>query len=390
MQQRLSDAQLLEKLVGFNSVSSNSNLPIANYIADYLEHPNIETIRCPSAGNDKTNLVVSVRGSSRSSPSQSGLLLSGHLDVVPAGEPEWRSDPFTLMETADSYIGRGATDMKGFVAIAVNLAKDLADQHLDHPLVLVLSYDEELGLLGAQHFAQTWDGRFPLPGNAIIGEPTELSVVRLHKGHLQMTVTLRGVSAHTAYPHLGRSAIEPAARVVSALAGLRKSLESERYSTSDHFPETPYVALTVSRIRGGQAINMVPDECVIDVGARILPGMDSSSIVDRVEKTIGSLPELDDCEFRVVNEAASLMAPDNSEIHQTLCGLVSQGRTEAVSYASDAGVFQRMGIDCVLFGPGSIAVAHKPNESMPKTQFARARPILERVVQQFCVNGSSN
>lgn len=407
MSAALSDIELLSRLVAFDSTSRRSNLPIADFICHYLDSPDIEIERNPDQSGEKVNLVVragvpggrgrqSAQSAAQENASQpkdgrgrtaqghcGGLILSGHMDVVPATEPEWESDPFELVERDGHLYGRGSADMKGFLALAVNQAREWASQDLREPLVLLLTFDEELGLLGAQHFARTWRDEIPLPRNAVIGEPTELRVVRMHKGHLQVRVTLRGISAHSAYPHLGRSAIEPAAQAVLALKELREEMREERHETSGYYPETPFVALNVGMIRGGEAVNVIPDRCQIDISVRNMPGQPAQEVVERVRRKIEGL-QLPDCRVEFINEAASLLSPADSAVHQKLCQLTGQEGTQAVSYASDAGVFQTMGIDCVLFGPGTIEVAHKPNERVPIDHLQRARQTLQALIGEFC------
>ena len=409
MSLKLSDAELLAKLVAFDSTSVSSNLPIADFICAYLDRPGVEIVRNPNGDGTKTNLIIRVgpdetehasrrrdvprrtRDSARSVEHDSqthgtGLILSGHLDVVPALEPDWRTDPFSLSETDDAYFGRGTCDMKGFVALAVNSAHAAASQALDHPLVLILTYDEELGTLGAQHLARTWHAPFPLPRSAIVGEPTELRVVRMHKGHLKMKVTFRGTPAHSGYPHLGVNAIEPAGRVVAALSRLRAALEHERSDTSGFFPEAPFVTLNLARITGGTAINIVPDRCVLDVAARPLPGMRSDGVIQRIRETVESVDARGNCTVEVVDVTPPLLTEEEAPVHRAMCRLVAQNESYGVSYASDAGAIAAMGIECILLGPGSIEVAHKPNESLPKAQFIRARELLDRAIHAFCVD----
>src|SRR5262249_5049750 len=153
----------------------------------------------------------------------------------------WESDPFTLTERADRYVGRGTCDMKGFLALAANLAIAAAARRLTQPLALVFTYDEEVGTLGARHLVETCPEARALPSSVVIGEPTELRVVHAHKGHITLRVTLHGRSAHSGYPHLGRSAIEPAAAVIDALAALRRELAAEATPHAALFPEVPFV-----------------------------------------------------------------------------------------------------------------------------------------------------
>ncbi len=380
----LSDVELLGRLVSFDSTSKFSNLPLAEFLCDYLDRPGIRVERSPSPAGDKVNLVVSV-GPEVDPESRGGLVLSGHMDVVPAEEPEWRSDPFELIETATAYVGRGACDMKGFVALAVQRAASIEPRRLRHPLVLILTYDEELGCVGAHRFVETWPRARPLPRYAIIGEPTSLEAVRMHKGHAKARLMVHGRSAHSGYPHLGHNAIEPAARAVNALAELRRALEGERWPNREHFPEVPHVALNVAWVQGGTAVNVVPDRCVVDLGFRVLPGMEAGPVIARVRAAVEAELEDEDFAFELLNESPPLLLDEGSEIYRAVCGLIGQRRTLSASYATDAGWLQTAGLECLLFGPGNIEVAHRPNESLPKDEFRRAAELVRRLVDRFCV-----
>ncbi len=375
----LSDVELLARLVAFDSTSRNSNLPVADFICDYLDRPGVRIERNLSPDGDKTNLVVSVGPDTES---RAGLALSGHMDVVPAEEPEWRTDPFVLTETDAGYFGRGACDMKGFVALAVNAAARAASTSLRRPLCLILTYDEELGTLGAGHFARTWPAERLLPRRVIVGEPTSLRAVRLHKGHASVRLTFRGESAHSGYPHLGKNAIEPAGRAICALADLRRALEAEAAPNGEYFGEVPFVALNVAHVRGGTATNIVPDRCVIHVGFRVLPGMEAGPIAGRIEAAVANA--VDNFEFKRLEESPPLLLDAGSDLNAAVCGLVDQDETVSVSYATDGGWLATAGYDCLIWGPGTIEVAHKPNEWMPKAEYARASGLLQQVVEQFC------
>ncbi|MFQ5414373.1 MAG: acetylornithine deacetylase [Phycisphaerae bacterium] len=378
----LSNEDLLARLVAFDTVSDRSNVPMVDFVCDYLDLPGVETCRCDGPGPGKVNLVVRV---GPGAADRAGLILSGHMDVVPADEPAWKSDPFTLTDCGDAYVARGACDMKGFVAIAVNAARTAAARGLVHPLVLILTCDEELGTLGAQHLAATWDRRFPLPKSALIGEPTSLRVVRMHKGHMTVRITLSGRAAHSGYPSQGRSAVEPAARVIAALARLRGALEGEGGPHAALFPETPFPALCVARVRGGTAINIIPDRCVIDVGVRAMPGMASGPLFARIEDAVHAVRDVGEVAVELVNDSPPLLTDETTPIHRTLCAIVAQTQSFGVSYASDAGPLQALDIDCALCGPGTIEVAHKPNESLPKREFRAAADIVDRAVHGFCM-----
>lgn len=379
----LSDAELLRRLVGFDSTSKNSNLPIAELICDYLDRPGIHVERFSSPAGDKVNLVITV-GPDPEPERRDGLVLSGHMDVVPAEEPDWQSNPFTLTETATSYVGRGACDMKGFDALAINLAAKVEPAKLRHPLVLILTYDEEVGTVGAHDLAQMWPADRPLPRRAVIGEPTSLQAVRLHKGHSKLRLELHGKSAHSGYPHLGDNAIEPLGRVITALADLRHELEGELCPHRDHFPEVPFVALNLAVLRAGTAINIVPDHALLELGFRVLPGMDAAPIRERVRQRVTAALGERPFTLTKINESPPMLLDEASDLYRAVCALVDQQQTVSASYATDAGWLQSLGLDCLLFGPGSIEVAHRPNESLPKDEFARAPALLEQLIERFC------
>lgn len=390
MKPQLATRELLARLISFESVSSAGNLPIAEFLCEYLDRPGVRIEREPSADGSKVNLVISAGPMPRD---RSGLILSGHLDVVPADEPDWKSGPFELTERGGAYYGRGAADMKGFIALAANLLVERSTARLEHPLVLLLTCDEELGSLGAQHLASGWPADRPLPCNAIIGEPTLLRVVRMHKGHLKVRITVRGKPAHSGSPHLGVNAIEPGARVITALAALRAALASERADTSRFFESVPFAVLNVARVQGGEAVNVIPAACAIDVGLRLLPGSDSAGAVERVRQAVfRTLPEPDSAArsaaratVDLVNDNPPLLTDEASHVCRALCAATGQTETIGVSFASDGGVLKReLGIDCVLFGPGSIEVAHRANEFVPIDELNRAERTLTDVISRLC------
>ncbi|MFQ5704699.1 MAG: acetylornithine deacetylase [Gemmatimonadales bacterium] len=378
----LRNSALLSRLTAFDSTSRNSNLPIADFICEYVDRPGVRIARNPSPDGSKVNLVISI--GPQDTGDRTGLILSGHMDVVPADEPEWESDPFVMSTTSHAYVGRGTCDMKGFLAIAINQLAAADPLKLRHPLVLLLTYDEELGTIGARHLAETWTEPNQLPRNAIVGEPTVLRVIRMHKGHLEFRVSIAGKSAHSGYPHLGENAIEPAGPLITALSELKRQLENESAPNREYFPEVPYTALNLSQIDGGTAINIVPDKCVLDCGIRMLPDMDSAEIIQRVRSVVCDAVTSDRCTFEVRGEAPPMLLPEDSEIYRTLCDKTTQSETLSASYATDAGWFQMMGIQSAIFGPGSIEVAHKPNESLPIDQFDSAAAIVADVVHDLC------
>jgi len=377
----MDDVALLSRLVAFDTTSHRSNLPLLDFVSEYAEGRGGRVERYPSPDGTKANLVV--RFGPDAAPDRGGLTLSGHVDVVPADVGEWRSDPFTLTDGGDRLFARGACDMKGFDALALNVAAGAAD--LKAPLVVVLTYDEELGTLGARDFVQNHaDAAASLPRAAIVGEPTEMRVVSMHRGHGRCRVIAHGVAAHSGYPHLGRSAIDAMARVLVALRGLRQRWERAGGPNAEFYPEAPYPPLNVGTIRGGTAINIVPDLCVIEIGVRPLPGMVFKELLAQIREAVANAAGGDHFLVEELNDSPSMLLDEDAPIHRFLCELARQEERVAVSYSTDGGWLSRAGLDCAVFGPGSISVAHKPNEFVPKADLVRAREVLERAVERFC------
>lgn len=383
----LSDAQLLGRLVGFDSTSHNSNRPIAEFVCEYLDRPGIRIEQQDYPEDDKLNLVITV-GPEVDPATRDGLVLSGHLDVVPALEPDWQSDPFELTETDMGFVGRGACDMKGFVALAINAAARASTQRLCAPLSLILTCDEELGTLGARHFIDHWPEDHPLPRRAIIGEPTSLDVVRMHKGHAKLRLVVTGQSAHSGYPHLGVNAVERLAPALVALSELRRQLEEEGGPNAEHFPEVPFVAINLARLRAGTAINIIPDRAELDLGYRVLPGMTAAGVAERVRHAVAAALGDTPFELEEINQSPPMLLDEDDELYLHLCRVMEQEGTVSASYATDAGWLQEGGFECLLWGPGTIEVAHRPNEWIPKAEFFRGSGLLQQVVDERCGAGN--
>jgi acetylornithine deacetylase len=374
--------EIFGRLVGFDTVSRLSNLAAVDYLANILEDNGLRVERDVSANGEKANLLARL-GPDQGGDSGAGLTLSGHLDVVPAEEADWSSDPFTLTDRGERWVARGSADMKGFLALATELVSSTDPARLSAPLALLFTYDEEVGSRGAEHYVAHRDDFPPLPRPVVIGEPTRLRAIRLHKGHARMRITITGQAAHSGHPQEGRSAIEPAAPILVALTELRRELERERPAYAEHFPEVPYVALNIARIRGGDAINVVPDRCVIDVGVRPLPGMNVPTLVTRVRDTVRKAAAEAPITFETLHESPAMLLDEDVPLYRFLCTLTGQSETVSASFSSDAGFLARAGHDCVLFGPGDIQVAHRANEFLPKDDIARARDVLRGLIARM-------
>jgi len=379
----LSDTELLRRLVAFESVSSASNRPIADFLCDYLASPDVRITRDESPDGEKVNLIILKGPAAEEGPFTAGLMLSGHMDVVPADEPGWSSPPFALTERNGDLVARGSADMKASVALAANFLQEVDTASLRAPLALLLTCDEEIGSVGAQRFASRWeDDPTPLPRSVVVGEPTEMRVVRMHKGHLKMRVSTSGVSAHSGYPQLGENAIEPMGRIITALTEFRRELEVRSCESARHFAQTPFATVNLARLEGGGALNVVPDSCSLSLGVRLLPGMDSEEMIDEIRGIVRGVEHT--ATIEVINDSPPMLTPDDAPVVRALCESTGQSGTATLSLASDAGCLRRLGFECALFGPGSIEVAHKPDEFLPRREFEAARPVLQAMIDRFC------
>jgi acetylornithine deacetylase len=218
----------------------------------------------------------------------------------------------------------------------------------------------------------------------VIGEPTSLKVVRGHKGMMRLRLAFEGKAAHSGYPHLGRSAIEPAAEAIVALAGLRREMEAERPPHGEEFPEVPFAALNVGTVAGGSAANVIPDRCVVQLSVRLLPGMTLADMTERVRQIVAGVAGRTPFTLEHVSLSPAMLLGEDAPIYRELTAAVGQRESRSVMFATDAGWLQNMGLDCVLFGPGNIEVAHKANEFVPVDELRRAGEILDDLIRQRC------
>ena len=378
-------------MVAFPTVSSEPVTALADYIADRCEAAGMRVERYESEPG-KCNVVCTAgpvtepidskgRGSARP-----GVVLSGHMDVVPVVGQPWTSDPFTLTPRGDNLHGRGACDMKAFLAAIVHALPKLPLKHLKHELVFAFTHDEETGCNGSRLLVEQLlaEGR-ALPTSCLIGEPTSLGIFRMHPGHAVVRITCRGQAAHSSKPDLGRSAILLAGRVLGALERLAAD-----WRTTSADPvlaallERPFVVLNVGTIHGGNAINIVPDRCVIDVGFRPLPGMIVEDLVRELTERVTEVHSRD-VEVELQRVTPAMLTPEGTALEGVLRGFSRAPQIGAAAFATDGGNLERLGLNTLVFGPGSIDVAHKADEFVPVAELYRAVDVVEAVVGSRCV-----
>ncbi len=376
--------ELFANIVMFDTSVGQPTQPLADYLADYLHACGAGVMRL--SRDDGQVTLIGYRGTLKPGDRR-GLLLSGHLDVVPAAEPEWQSDPFELVERDGRFHARGAADMKGFVSLAVDRLARIPDSECAAPLMLVLTCEEETGSRGAQRLIAALPNEgVDLPRNTLVGEPTALRAIRMHKGHLRARFRVSGRAAHSGFPQHGVNAIEHAAALAGALANIGREWRAGRFAHAEHFSECPFPVLNIGRIAGGGALNVVPDSCEIGVGVRLLPGQSSDVLRAAVDAQLADLvlPPGAAVDWEIENESPPLLCPETAPLYRQLCEWLAQSETLGENFASDAGTLARAGCECVLFGPGCMTDAHRPNESLEISQWHAAGGWLDRLAQRFC------
>jgi acetylornithine deacetylase len=376
---------MIERLIGFDTTSRGSNLGLIEWTRDYLKGHGIASRLTYDAGGNKANLFATVDKGNKP-----GIVLSGHTDVVPVDGQDWASDPFKATAKADRIYGRGACDMKSYLAVVLAMAPRFAAADLRAPVHFALSYDEEVGCVGARGLLEDLARNNIRPAGAVIGEPTGMRPVIAHKGKRSYQCCVRGKEAHSALTPHGVNAIEYAARIITYIRHMAERMQT--CEPRDHGFDVPFTTLQTGVISGGTAGNIVPRECIFQFEFRYLPGADPDAlereIKDYAERVI--LPEMQRTDpgtsvsFETRAEIPGLDTAAAAEVTRLAQALSRDQSASKVAYATEGGLFQRAGIPAVICGPGSIAQAHKPDEYVTLAQVALCESFMERLMQQMC------
>lgn len=369
----MTTADILARLVSFTAVAGQPNADITDWTADYLQRVGAKVTKIPGPDAGRWNVFASF------GPCDTpGIVLSGHLDVVPAQEPEWATDPFTLVERDGKLFGRGTTDMQGYVACVLGLAPRLAALAKKRPIHVALSCDEELGCRGVPSMLAKLPELCALPSGAVIGEPTNLIPVRGHKGKAAYRLEVTGQPGHSSRPDLGLNAIHALAGVLSEIVYHARALEHGP-KAMDFSP--PYSTMQAGVIAGGQALNIIAARASLQVEARAIPGVDPQALLQPVLEKLDALKAQG---FQVHHELLSAYPALQIDRQDTLVELVetSCGNTavDAVSFGTEAGLFQQAGVPAIICGPGDIGRAHKPNEYITRDELARCTAFLNNLL----------
>lgn len=379
-----SSRDMIARLVGFDTVSRNSNLDLIHYVRDYLAGHGVAARLVPNADGTKANLYATIGPNT-----EGGVVLSGHTDVVPVDGQPWDTDPFTVTEKGGRLYGRGTADMKSFSAIALALVPEMLTRGLKRPVHLALSYDEEVGCVGAPSLIQRLAADVPRPSAVIVGEPTNMRPVVAHKGVYGFRTTVTGHEAHSSQIHRGVSAVMTAARLIGFIEGMM----AENAATADpgNGFEPPYTTLHVGTVQGGTALNIISRECTFVWDIRTVPGDDWARYVERFEAFCHAevLPAMHAIapEASIVTEqlagAPHLNPEPDGEAAQLVYALTGRNDAVVVPYGAEAGQFQEAGFSTVMCGPGSIDQAHQPNEFIEIAQVEACETFLRRLMDRL-------
>lgn len=377
-----STIEILDRLVAYDTTSRNSNLDLIDWVTPYLTSHGVESTRLYDETGSKASLVARI-GPERTD----GVVLCGHTDVVPVDGQPWSGDPFRLTRLGDRLHGRGTTDMKGFIAAALAVVPELAQADLVRPVTLALTYDEEVGCLGAAALAEYLVNEQPRPALVMVGEPTSMRVARAHKAVRVLRTTVTGRDTHSSRTDQGASAISAAARLVAYIDELAEQLAAEGVRRAGFEPE--YTTINVGTIAGGQALNIVPRLCGFEWEYRCVSGEDADDIQRRVESFAQAhvLPRLREVapEADIVTEQLSdvpALEPDgNATAADVLLAMGLREATQSVSFGTDASALQRAGLPTVVCGPGSMAQGHQVDEYIEISELARCDEFFRGLVQ---------
>lgn len=385
MPEVLSPKVLMDKLVSFPTVSRDTNLPLVDWVEDYLNGHGIECHRYYDPEQPKAALFAHV------GPWEDGaVVLSGHTDVVPVDGQPWESDPFTVTERDGKYFGRGCADMKGFDALAIWALVEAKRRGVRTPMQLALSFDEELGCTGAPPMIEAMQPVLPKGAAVIVGEPSMMQAVTGHKGGQGFWVDVWGFEVHSSIMHTGVSAIMEAAKIVDWANQVNAEEAEKTPSVVAAAFDPPWTNLHVGLIEGGTASNITAKHCRFDIGFRATPDADIGEWGDKVRTKIAEVetgmksvhPEARiDVEARFA--VPGLRPEENGLAEEIARSITGDNGTHVVSYGTEAGQFQAAGYSAVVCGPGDIAQAHQPNEFITVAQFNAGHAFMERLVSRL-------
>ena len=379
--------EILDRLVAFDTTSARSNIELIDWVAEYLEGYGIASARS-AAFAGKANLFATIGPAERG-----GVILSGHTDVVPVAGQAWDSDPFRLTERDGKLCARGSADMKGFIALVLALVPEMTVRKLSVPLHLAFTHDEETGCFGAPALIRELPSGTARPLLAVVGEPTSMQVANAQKGCSFFRTRVSGREGHSSAPERGVNAIAAAAEIIHQIERLAAEARARARPESGFDP--PNTTLSVGTIAGGTAVNIIARDCVFDWDLRNLPDEDAAALKARIDRFIETdlLPRMRKAypeaavETETIVAVPPLVPAPGSPAEALARRLTGANTTTTVSFASEAGLYQQAGIPAIVCGPGSIDVAHKPNEYITRAELAAGQAFLDRLLDWAASGG---
>lgn len=372
---------MLAELVRFDTTSRDGNIPLIEFVENYLDSWDVPHFRVEYEAGKKTNLFATI-----GPDIAGGIVLSGHTDVVPVDGQAWASNPFELSERGGRLYGRGTCDMKGFIAVALALVPQFKSANLKTPIHLALSCDEEVGCKGVRPLVAHIRDHMKKPRAVIVGEPTSMRVVNAHKAALTFSTEVTGHEAHSSLTDQGVNAIMVAGELLGEINRIREDLTARRDPSQRFNP--PYSTIHVGVIEGGTAKNIIPRHCSFQWETRLLPLADPDEVPARFEKYAASLePAMKKIAVgtginnRQTNTVPGLVPEDDSPAELLALHLAGANGTHAVSYCTEAGLFQQIGIPAIICGPGSIEQAHKPDEYIDISEMQKCEVFMKRLLE---------
>jgi acetylornithine deacetylase len=379
---KISSVEMIKRLVAFDTTSRNSNMPLMDFTRNYLADFGIESGLVFDETGQKANLYATC--GPLDTP---GIMLSGHSDCVPIDGQDWNSNPFEVIERDGKLYGRGTSDMKSFIALALAAVPELTRAKLKTPLHFAFSYDEEVGCLGVKRLIAQLEGMPIKPKACVVGEPTSMQVVTGHKGKLSARCHVHGFECHSALAPKGVNAVEIAAELVARLRQMARRMQDE--GPFDRAFDPPFTTVHTGMIQGGTALNIVPKDCTFETEIRNLPTHDPEPLLAELKQYAEEvlLPEM-----RKVSKDAGiswealpgypgLVGEKEADVVRLAQALSDSEEAGRVSFGTEAGLFQRAGVPAVVCGPGSIEQAHKPNEYISLEQITRGEKFIAELLR---------
>ena len=375
---KMNTIDILSKLVSFKTISELTNKDLAKYISGYLAKYNIKT-QLFEGNPGQFNLYAKI-----GPDVDGGIILSGHTDVVPTEGQNWMTNPFELVKKKNKFFGRGSCDMKGFIAVVLALIPKLKITKLKKPLHLIFSYDEEIGCVGIQKLIPFLKKIKPKPVFCIVGEPTEMKLVNMHKGKKNFIVLFKGIESHSSLIENGVNAIDYCGDFINFL----KNLQNKLIKTKHHKKfDPPYPTINIGKIQGGLAVNIIPENCELEFEIRDTPNLNTEKIINEIKiflkknrKKMKEKNKKCSVNLKILNNFPPLETNEKKKIINLALEKLKSNSISSVSFGTEAGVFNKVGFETIVCGPGSIEQAHKPNEYIEEKQLKKCDEFLTKII----------